>query len=725
MQKLKVHFGNCYGIKKLYTEFDYSARNVYVIYAPNGIMKTSFAKTFADFSKGVESKDLMFPARESVREIKDENDAELDKDTVFVIESNNEQFKSEKISTLLVNKDLKDEYDEIYSNIDERKSTLLKELRPASKINNIGKIEEEISVAITHEKDRIFESLSRIEGEITNGKEPELGGILYAEVFNDRVIAFLSSHDNNKKILDYIKKYNELIEASTYFRKGIFNHNNADAIAKSLTDNGFFKANHSVLLNSADGNKQITTNEELKEVIEQEKQTILTNPELLKAFNDIDDKLKANAEMRHFRDYLLVNLDLLPHLGNLGSLRQNLWIAYLKNQKELYTELLMEYRSGEKRINEIIQQSRAEETRWRQVVDIFNERFFIPFKVEVINQDDVILRRDVPTIGFRFYDKDDEVQVEETDLRKVLSSGEKRALYILNILFEIEARKDNKQESLFILDDIAESFDYKNKYAIIEYLKEMAGEDYFYQIILTHNFDFFRTIQSRFSDRDMCNMVIKTDDDIKLIAAGYFKPFTYFVNNLHTNPDILVASIPFVRNIVEYSRKPEHEYYEKLTSLLHLKEESTKITVKDLEAIYRVVLCDPTLELSDKDKIVIDLIFERADELAKETIEEGINLENKIVLSIAIRLKTEEYLKNEINDPERVNAIEGNQTTALYNIYKEKHASGNGHLKLIEQVNLMTPENIHFNSFMYEPIIDMADLHLKRLYTNIKAVLLT
>lgn len=723
MQELKVQLRNCYGIKKLDTEFDYSARNVYVIYAPNGSMKTSFAKTFDDFSKGVESRDLMFSARESVREIKDENDAELDKDTVFVIESSNEQFKSDKISTLLVNKDLKDEYDEIYSNIDERKSTLLKELRPASKINNIGKIEEEISEAFTHEKDKIFESLSRIESEITNDNQPELGGILYAEVFNSRVIAFLSIQDNNKKILDYIKKYNELIEASTYFRKGIFNHNNADAIAKSLTDNGFFKANHSVLLNSADGDKKITTNEELKQVIEQEKQIILNNPELLKAFNEIDNKLKANAEMRHFRDYLLVNLDLLPHLGNLPSLRQNLWIAYLKNQKELYTELLKEYRSGEKRINEIIQQSRAEETRWRQVVDIFNERFFVPFKVEVINQDDVILRRDVPTIGFRFYDKADEVKVGEADLLRVLSSGEKRALYILNILFEIEARKDNKQESLFIFDDIADSFDYKNKYAIIEYLKEIAKEDYFYQIILTHNFDFFRTIQSRFHDRDMCNMVIKTDDDIKLVAAGYFKPFTYFVNNLHTNPDILIASIPFVRNIVEYTRKPEHEYYDKLTSLLHLKEESTKITVKDLEDIYRVVLCDPTLELSDKDKIVIDLIFERADNLEKETIEQGINLENKIVLSIAIRLKTEEYLKNEINDPERVNAIEGNQTTALYDIYKEKHAAGNGHLKLIEQVNLMTPENIHFNSFMYEPIIDMADLHLKRLYTNIKAVL--
>ena len=37
-------------------------------------------------------------------------------------------------------------------------------------------------------------------------------------------------------------------------------------------------------------------------------------------------------------------------------------------------------------------------------------------------------------------------------------------------------------------------------------------------------------------------------------------------------------------------------------------------------------------------------------------------------------------------------------------------------IKLLEDVNLMTPENIHLNSFMYEPILDMSNEHLKQLY---------
>jgi hypothetical protein len=34
---------------------------------------------------------------------------------------------------------------------------------------------------------------------------------------------------------------------------------------------------------------------------------------------------------------------------------------------------------------------------------------------------------------------------------------------------------------------------------------------------------------------------------------------------------------------------------------------------------------------------------------------------------------------------------------------------------VLQRVVLMTPENIHMNSFMYEPILDMSDEHLRKL----------
>jgi ABC-type dipeptide/oligopeptide/nickel transport system ATPase subunit len=92
-------------------------------------------------------------------------------------------------------------------------------------------------------------------------------------------------------------------------------------------------------------------------------------------------------------------------------------------------------------------------------------------------------------------------------------------LYLLNIIFEIKARENLDSETLFIIDDIADSFDYKNKYAIIQYLNDIHKNDKFYQIILTHNFDFYRTIQSRIlwdSKRHNSLIAIKSNEKIEL-----------------------------------------------------------------------------------------------------------------------------------------------------------------------------------------------------------------
>ena len=63
MQKLIVNLENCYGINKLEHEFDFQHGRSISIYAPNGTMKTSFAKTLKDFSLNTDSKDLIFSER--------------------------------------------------------------------------------------------------------------------------------------------------------------------------------------------------------------------------------------------------------------------------------------------------------------------------------------------------------------------------------------------------------------------------------------------------------------------------------------------------------------------------------------------------------------------------------------------------------------------------------------------------------------------------------------
>ncbi len=98
---------------------------------------------------------------------------------------------------------------------------------------------------------------------------------------------------------------------------------------------------------------------------------------------------------------------------------------------------------------------------------------------------------------------------------------------------------------------------------------------------------------------------------------------------------------------------------------------------------------------------------------------EGINFENKIVLAISIRLTAERFMVKRINDPAFVAGIDANQTPKLLKKFRELFSTELTTLKILQRVALMTPENIHLNSFMYEPILDMSDGHLRKLYGEV------
>ena len=135
-----------------------------------------------------------------------------------------------------------------------------------------------------------------------------------------------------------------------------------------------------------------------------------------------------------------------------------------------------------------------------KALDIFNQRFTVPFMMNVVNLKGAIIGESVPQVEFSFKKGDTVKTIDRSKLEKLdtLSQGEKRALYLLNIIFDIEQIKNTGEETLLVIDDIADSFDYKNKYAIIEYLYELAQVSNIYMLILTHNFDFYRTVASRY-----------------------------------------------------------------------------------------------------------------------------------------------------------------------------------------------------------------------------------
>jgi len=59
----------------------------------------------------------------------------------------------------------------------------------------------------------------------------------------------------------------------------------------------------------------------------------------------------------------------------------------------------------------------------------------------------------------------------------------------------------------------------------------------------------------------------------------------------------------------------------------------------------------------------------------------------------------------------------------LFDKYSELFPAQVETISLLDQVNVMTPENIHLNSFMYEPILDMSAHRLYGLYNELRRLL--
>jgi hypothetical protein len=101
---------------------------------------------------------------------------------------------------------------------------------------------------------------------------------------------------------------------------------------------------------------------------------------------------------------------------------------------------------------------------------------------------------------------------------------------------------------------------------------------------------------------------------------------------------------------------------------------------------------------------------------------DGFNLENKVVLSIAIRLGAEQFMVTKIADPAFVAAINANQSQPLLAEFIKRFNGETAAIKMLQRVVFDDAGNIHLNSFMYEPILDMSHDHLRKLCRDVLAL---
>ncbi|MGL2505577.1 hypothetical protein ACOWN9_04765 [Helicobacter pylori] len=709
-----INIENCYGIGKIQeTSLDFSKSNSYLLYAQNGVFKTSFAKSLTDLINNEMPKDNFYPNRES--EIKIEfNGEKILKENVAVFHSYDEEFSSEdSVTTFMAKSDLKQQYDNILLELEKEKKALLKSLRD---IASGFDYEEEIK---TIKNKSFYEILDNHLTEIESSEKHY--SFEYRDIFDksEKVKDFVNK--NRDLIEQYFNKYQELLSQSKIFKhmnSGDFGTNHADDLKKALENNRFFKANHSLKI----AGEKITNYQKLSDIFENEKNRILNNEELKESFDKIEKVINANKELKAFKDAISKDNTLLAELLDYDSFRKKVLFSYLKQVIQNVKSLVNLYREKKPKIEEIIKQTNKDQKEWESVTEIFNQRFLVPFKVELQNQKDILLNKDTAQFRFIFSDNNQNIMnVQKEDLQKHLSGGEKRALYILQILFEIEARKRSDKTQLLVFDDISDSFDYRNKHAIIEYLNDLQECRQFKLLVMTHNFDFYRTLASRLDiPREQIKIIRKNDArEIIFEKGGYLKSFIKWIRDSEDDKDFFTL-IPFVRNLIEYTsfQADKDSNYIKLTSCLHIKKDTKNIQIQDISKIFDSVFGTERKKKKiekDNSKLYFQAIYDIAEEIYNDKDRNRIELQNKIILSMAIRLKAEEWMLNKLNQEFK---SEKNQTRELYDVTKKELSDDEK--RVIQKVLMITPENIHINSFMFEPILDISLDHLYTCFEEVK-----
>lgn len=723
--EIKIDLTNCFGIGRLSETINYVGdAHTAVVYAPNGTMKTSLTKTFQRLIDKKQPADEMYANRLSSSSITIDGSS-INKDNVYIF-VNNDKDGASGISTFLANATLKSQYDTIFAELMNAKIALKNRVK---EIAHSSDCEEEVHNAFKQlPTDTYLDCLLHIKGELDNDA-PFITGLNFK--FNDifdtgeKVKTFVN--ENMTSLEQYFSKYQELVNSSSFFTSGVnsFGTNQATTLLKSIEDNRFFTASHKMLLRDS---REITSKEDIVNVITTERERIFEDRTLKSLFDKIEKKLMANADLRGFKDVLIAYPELVAELRDYEGLRKKVLRGYMQACSDLFTNMVSLYEEKKTALRSIVEQANTQRSQWEKVIDMFNSRFFVPFTLELKNKADILLSDNVtPELTFNYHDGGDApIVTERKELVEHLSRGEQKAFYILQNIFEIEARKSKSIETLLVFDDIADSFDYKNKYAIIEYLSDIARTSHFYLLILTHNFDFYRTIVSRFEVGSNIFFAHKQDDRSISFKQGLYKPDILkvkFINNI-TKKRPLIGCIPFIRNIIEYTHGTNDTNYLKLTSCLHIKADTSAIEMRDIFAIVQKTITSTSDKVIDfPDKNYLDGIYEEADSIVDDSNE--IDIVNKLVLSMAIRLKAETYMLHILTEEQKSEMKQNkNQTGELVKIFKKYHYVDQENVCiLVGKVLMLTSENIHLNNFMFEPLVDISILYLKELYKDCKTYL--
>ena len=694
---------NAFGIKSLHLNLE-NDKKMYqeLIYSKNGSFKTSFSNTLYNLSNG--TLENVFDRLTDEKAILDisilENGKEIKNfDNRFVVFSREiyEQHSkllsdySSELETLTIDKKNSEYINELLT-----EETIEIKLQIDNYLKGTGLNFEILLDMFSNLEDGYLDRIIQLLNTIINHEAQDISEINIKKIYQ-KAYDIVDQSEFQSKISNYIQVLENKINAQLFDKN--FNENNCLQFINNVDKAKYLSETKSRGLFLKD--KVYYDIDEVKKIFEEEIKKISKDPEIIEQSKEITKLMGTAKESEFLKESIQKNPLLVKQLS---AGRKNILLSYLKSSSIDYNYWLEVVKKAKKELNNVLKIAQDKQTNFERAIEIYKNRFHPIFDIKIVNKAESMLGIKTPTITF-YHNRYCEIPVSETKLSQILSSGEKTTLNILKFIVEYENCK--KYHPFIILDDIVETFDYSNRYAFMEYINDLVNLDV-PTIVMTHNFEFYRTVSKRIpklrksvaSDNSNGVVDIQTNNRINKNMENVLK-----CSNIYD----FFCAIPYLREIKTILL----EDTKTLDSCLHYKENTSKLQIKD------ILLQFPSNAIKslkiDENDIYMEKLFEIADNLSGF---DDFDIVKKTILSLSCRLLIErKIIANNFNLLTNINT---NQTAQLLDLYGEKLFPNVK--KYLEAVQLSTPEFIHANAFMYEPLIDINGKYLFELYNQIKKI---
>lgn len=716
-------FKNIYGIREL-KKLEELKGNL-IIYAPNGGTKSSLASGFKSISNQVIPNDRIY-GRNSEYEFEIDgkiySNNNLEKIDNLIVYSFDDYYKfslldnRDKISTLTVSNTIKEKYQNIYSKVENSINYIALDI--SKRLGNKKKDNENESI-VFEELKRIFKVNSWKEIVKALSNQDWSNNIItqfnYFDIVNEDTLPIIEEKNFSDRIIDLNNKINEKMYTNLF--SGQFGSLEADKLYKVLESTYYFDAGHSLIVRNIEN--PITSLEEFKNLIDAETKKLYGDQEVKTQIESLLSSLNKKKATKKLREIVSDN-NILFKLNDIQCFKKELLIGKIVDLKEKIQEVNKIILENEELLNSFINEVVEEKNKWNNIVDLFKSRFNVPFEVSISNVFNTVTGSTLPNFIFNYKEDNKKKEVTEQLLKEILSTGEARALTILYFIFDVEYSIKENLSTFIILDDIVDSFDYKNKYAMMEYLSNLVNTENVISWVLTHNFDFFTTCRSRIPEFTRLRIQATKDGETihkfgGNICEGGIELFSDWKKKLVETHDQkkLIALLPVVRNIIEFKYGSSCSEYELLSNFLHYRSNTNVISIRDVKNIYKEAL---NIDIGIDENLKLVQLLET--ELAKlnTNLSNNIDLDNKLLFSIAIRQTTEKIF----------NIYDSSLASSKMTLGKEyetvKFNFNLDEQELFNKVIILVPEFIHINSFMYEPLVDIDTTILQEIYRKLNII---